>query len=199
MDSVIRGVYSYDLSGVDVETITRGKAVVRLYKDLMKFDNIISALGRNGQMILLFPVASDSSGHWISVLYHPETHTIEHCDSYGLSWVQELGYTDNKYAKRNLLGELYDKAKAEGYKVEYSPYKLQKMKKGYNDCGRHASIRCRFHYLNIDEYAKLMMGQTMSPDWLVSALTFLTLREASKDEEEIVRELGKGKGKKKLA
>ena len=119
-----------------MDTITRGKAVVRLYKDLLKFDNIIDALGKNGMMILLFPMVSDNNGHWISVLLHEKEKVIEHFDSYGLSWKQEMGYTDNQYVKRNLLGDLYNKAIVQGYRVIYNPYRFQKMINGRNDCGR---------------------------------------------------------------
>ena len=193
MDNVIRGVYSNDLSGVDIETITRGKAVVRLYKDLLKYDNIIDALGKHGMMILLFPVANDESGHWIAVLYSEKEKLIEHFDSYGLSWKQEMGYTDNEYVKRNLLGDLYSKAMVDGYSVVFNPYRFQKMIDGRNDCGRHASMRCRFHYLSVHEYGKLMLKQKMSPDWLVTCLTFITLREDEKDEEKIIREFQSSK------
>jgi hypothetical protein len=187
MDNIIRSVYDYDLSGVDVEKITRGKAEVRLYKDLLKFNSILEAIGKHGMMLLLFPVSSDTSGHWISVIYHPETKTIEHFDSYGLSWKQEMGYTNNQFVKKNLLGDLYGKAIGEGYRVVCNPYRFQKMETGRNDCGRHAAIRCRFHYLTIHEYAAVFLKQKMSPDWLITCLTFLSLREDEKEEESIIR------------
>ena len=150
MDNVIRGIYVNDLSGGDVQLLTRGKAAVRLYEDLLKFNNIIDALGPNRQMILLYPVLSNSSGHWLAILYHESTHTIEHFDSYSFTTSQEAGYTDNAFVKRNLLGDLYDKARAQGYKVFFNPYKFQVLAKGINTCGRHASMRCRFNYLSCD-------------------------------------------------
>ena len=191
MDNVIRGIYVNDLSGGDVQLLTRGKAVVRLYEDLLKFNNIIDALGPNGQMVLLFPVLSNSSGHWIGTLYYPNTKTIEHFDPYGFTISQEAGYTDNTFVKRNLLGDLYDKAQAQGYKIFFNPYKFQVLAKGINTCGRHTSMRCRFHYLTCDEYAKLMLNQKMSADWLVTCLSFIALTDDVSDEEGIVKELGK--------
>ena len=181
------------MTGNDVQLLTRGKVVVRLYKDLLKFNNIIDALGPNGQMVLLFPVASDTSGHWIAITDHEKTNTIEHFDSYALTCKQELGYTDNAFAKRNLLGEMYDKARVEGYNIVFNPYKLQKLANGDNQCGRFASLRCRFHYLNIHEFAKLLLNQTMSADWLVTCLTFIALCEDASDEEQIIRRLGQMK------
>ncbi len=59
-----------------MNTITRGKTVVRLYKDLQRLNNIFEALGINGQM--KFPVSSDLKGRWIAVLYHQKANTIEH-------------------------------------------------------------------------------------------------------------------------
>jgi hypothetical protein len=128
MDAIIKkSVYDDDLSGVDMNAITQGKAVVRLYKDLLQFNNIFEALGINGQMILSFPVASDLKGHWIAVLYHQKANSIEHFDSYGYTYQQEIGHTSNQLARRNLLGDLYNKAMDDGVNVICNPYKLQQI------------------------------------------------------------------------
>lgn len=191
METVIDNVLNYDLSGIDIATLTRGKAVVRLYEDLIKFNNIIDAIGKTKQMIMLFPTqANPGKGHWIAVLYNDVTHTITHFDSYGLNIRQELGYSINGVVRENILGQLYKKAINDGYNVEFNTYPLQQLKNGINTCGRWCAVRCRFSYLNNIEFARLFQRQRMKPDVLITMLTFLTLKEDENDEEQILRELG---------
>jgi hypothetical protein len=188
MDKVIRSVYVNDLSGNDVSYITRGKAKIVLYKDLLNASSILDIIGKTNQCILLFPTEmDDNNGHWVAILYHPKTNTIEHSDSYGLDASQEIGYSSNPYVKEKLLNKLYMQAQNNGYKVVYNTYRFQKLKTGYNQCGRFASLRCRFHYLDVNQYAKLLMGQNESPDWLVTCLTFITLKEDEKEEQDIIQ------------
>jgi hypothetical protein len=186
MDSVIKQIYTQDLTGQQVEIVTNGKCPVHLYKDLRKFDNVREVIGENNACIVLFPVKSSSSGHWIAILYHPETNTVEHFDPYGFSWNTELNYTeDPTWTQYNLLGKLYNDAREQGYNVIYNPYRFQKLKDGINTCGKHSAIRCRFRYLNIEEYKKLMMGQSQDPDYLVTILTFISLRNNQVEKETI--------------
>ena len=63
------------------------------------------------------------------------------------------------------------------------------MKSGVNVCGRWASIRNRFWYLDVEQFKKLFIGQTNSPDYLITIMTFLSLREIGSDEQNIVKQL----------
>ena len=152
MDKIINKIIKQDLSGVNITQITRGNCVVRLYEELLHFENVVDAIGKTGNMIVLLPTQKDTStiGHWVAVLFDKETNTINHWDSYGLSWVQERAFTDNQFVKRHLLGNLYQTAMNDGYKVIYNKHRLQKMSNGINTCGRWVSCRIRFSYLNND-------------------------------------------------
>jgi len=159
MDKVIKSVYANDLSGNDVSYITRGKAKIVLYKDLLNATNILDVIGNTNQCILLFPTEmDDNNGHWVAILYHPKINTIEHSDSYGLDATQEIGYSTNPYVKEKLLNKLYLQAQKDGYKIVYNTFRFQKLKTGINTCGKHSSIRARFRYLDIEQYKKLMMN-----------------------------------------
>lgn len=189
MDKIIKSIYTQDLTGQDVEITTNGKCPVHLYKDLLKYNHIMDIIGENGACIVLFPVKSSTNGHWIAILYHEETNTIEHFDPYGFSWNVELSYSQDPITQQNILGQLYESAQQRGYKVIYNPYRFQQLKDGINTCGKHSSIRCRFRYLNIDQYKKLMIGQSQDPDYLVSILTFITLRDNKLEEQIILKQL----------
>ena len=191
MDNLIRSIYKYDLSGNDVEYITRGKSKVLLYDTLTPNDNIIQRIGPTNQTILLFPTeaGNEYSGHWISLIYRPSLKQIEHWDSYGLSPDAEAQYSTSRHVQAQILQQLYNKARQQGYKILYNPYRFQKMSNGVNVCGRMASIRNRFHYLDIEAYKKLMFGQSMSPDFIVSIMTFLSLNEELTTEQNLLSQL----------
>lgn len=189
MDTIIKQIYSQDLSGLNVESITKGKAKTMLYKDLSKYKNIIDIFGKYNAVIMLFPVASDISGHWIAILHNKQSKSIEHFDPYGFSWKQELNYSNNQFVRENLLGNLYTKAIQDGYIVSYNPNNYQRLSNGINTCGRHSCIRVRFDYLNEDEYSKMMLKQSISPDYIVSIMTLLSLLEDKTDEKQIIQDL----------
>ena len=137
MDNLIKSVYKYDLSGVQVGYLTRGKSKVILYDNLKTTDNIIDLIGPTNQVLLLFPTQQGSpDGHWISIRYVPSLRLISHFDSYALSPTAEIQYSQNKLVKSNILGRLYNKAQLNGYKFEYNTYKFQVMSSRINTCGQ---------------------------------------------------------------
>lgn len=190
MDNLIDNIIKVDLSGVDVEYLTKGNAVLLLYKDLLNYKSIFEAFGKFDNIILLLPVQSDTQGHWICISQYPTQKVINHWDSYALSWTQEIGYTDNQYVKRNLLGQLYQQAQQQGWTITCNNKRLQQMTTGINSCGRWSCLRARMHYLNNDEFAKLFLNQKMKSDWLITALTFVALNEDETNEEAVIRNLG---------
>lgn len=196
MDKLITKIYQQDLTGQDVDYLTKNKAVLLLYKDLLNYNSIFDAFSEHNvnNIILLFPVQSDTEGHYICVQKNDKTKTVSHFDSYGISPDQELGYTNIQYVKKNILGMLYNKAQQQGWKFTYNKYQLQSWGKGVgesiNTCGRWSCMKARMDYLNNDEFASLFLKQRFPPDWYVTILTFVALSEDEQDEETIIRSLG---------
>lgn len=193
MDKLINKMIDIDLTGTDIDMLTKGKAILMLYKDLLNYNSIFSAFQGYPNIILLFPVQSDVQGHFVCIQRNDKLKVISHFDSYGISWVQEMGYTDNQYVKRNLLGEMYQQAQQQGWTITYNKYQLQSWKTGTATCGRHSCMRARFDFLDNDEYAKLFMRQKETPDFLVTIMTFIALDEEVQDEETVIRSLGLNK------
>ena len=187
MDNLIKQVYVNDLNLQDVKLLTREKVPVILYDNLTINDDILNLLSKDGRALLLFPTGLGADGHWISILFNSNTRVLEHWDSYALTVIQEITYSRNPKVEQNILGKLYQKAQQQhGITIVYNTYRMQKMANNVNTCGRHSCVRLRFHYLNMHQYAKLMLGQTMSPDWIVSAITFLKLFHDGEDEQTTV-------------
>ena len=187
MDKLIQDVYSKDLTGVDVQYLTRGKSRVLLYDTITVNDNILDLIGPTNQVMLLFPTKRGSNdGHWISITYHPKTNTIYYFDSYGLSIDAERKYSTSRHVEQNALGTIMTKAIKSGVNFTWNPVRLQLMKDGINTCGRWAAMRNRMYYLTNDEFIKLFMNQREEPDYLITMLTFLTISKFDKDEQSLV-------------
>ena len=189
MNKIINKIISEDLSGVNITAITRGNCKILLYEELLKYDNIIDAIGSTGNLVLLFPTVKDvqNQGHWVAILYKKELNLLEHFDSYSLNWRQERGYSNNEYVKQHLLGRLLNKAMSEGIKIDCNTVRLQKMSDGTNTCGRWVSTRVRFSYLSNTEFAKMFLNQKMSPDEIITILTMLSITDDVKYEQYILK------------
>ena len=188
MDALVKQIYRVDLTLDDVQALTRHKANIIMYDDLTIDDNILNVIGSSNRAILLFPTESGSpNGHYLCLIYYKDIRTLLHFDSYGLDVQQELKYSTSKHVQRNTLGYLYNKLRANNVKVIFNTYKYQQMINGMNTCGRHISVRLRFHYLNNNEYARLMLNQSNSPDYLVSIITLLKLDKDNSSEEQIIK------------
>ena len=189
MDKLIEAVYSKDLTGIDVQYLTRGQSKVLLYDDITVDDNILDLIGSTNQVLLLFPTKRGSpNGHWVSITYHPKTNTIYYFDSYGLSIDAERKYSTSRHVQANAMGVIIDKAVKSGVNFTWNPIRLQVMEEGINTCGRYAAMRNRMSYLTNDEFVKLFVNQQEKPDYLITILTFLTISKLDKDESKIIKE-----------
>ena len=189
MDKLISNIISQDLTGTDVTYLTRGRANIVMYTQLVNCNSILDLFGKYSAIILLFPVQSDDSGHWVAILKNDKDRSIHHFDPYGLSWVEERSYTTNPLVKQHLLGNLYTKAQQNGWNVTWNKYRLQQMKNGISTCGRWSCMRIRMQYLSSLEFAKLFLKQKESPDFIVTMMTFVALNEDEEDEETVIRSL----------
>jgi len=188
MDELIKQLYKVDLTLDDVQALTRNKANIIMYDDLTIDDNILKVIGPTNRAILLFPTEAGSvNGHYLCLIYYKDIKTLLHFDSYGLDVTEELRYSTSRHVKRNALGYLYNKLRGYGIKVIFNTYKYQQMVNGMNTCGRHVATRLRFHYLNNNEYARLMLHQSNSPDYLVTIITLLKLDKDNSSEEQIIK------------
>jgi len=189
MDELIKQLYKVDLNLDEVRALTRNTANIIMYDDLTIDDNILKVIGPTNRAILLFPTEANSvNGHYLCLIYYKDIKTLLHFDSYGLDVTEELRYSTSRHVKRNALGYLYNKLRAYGIKVIFNTYRFQQMQNGMNTCGRHVACRLRFYYLSNIEYAKLLLHQSNSPDYIVTIITLLKLDKNDSNEEQIIKQ-----------
>lgn len=190
MDRVLQGIERNDLGGGQEMQLLKGVARVAAFTQLQGVDDLIKWLGPLGRVALLYPVTSETNGHWLAVWADPKTKTVHHFDSYGLGPEQEAKYTKTLAGKQGYLVRLYTQAQQQGWKLVINRQQYQSWNSGVNTCGRHVICRLRFHYLNDAQYQKLMIHQKETPDTLVTLLTFLALNEDESDVAQVTKVLG---------
>lgn len=183
MDRVIAHVEAQDLGGNEINSLLRGKADVKLFDSLQ--GATVASFFTMPAVALLFPVQSMSQGHWLAIFMDHDTKTIHHFDPYGFGLAMEEKYTQNPLVRAGLLSTFYQNAQSSGYNVVFNSTKFQKLENNMNTCGRHVITRIRLSYLSDDEYSKLLMGQKLTADDIVTYLTFLALNEDQSDVAQV--------------
>ena len=184
MQRVLKHIEDQDLTGSEMTTLLAGVASMKLYNTLSGATPS-SFFEPHAAVALLFPVESTSSGHWIGMWKNEATKTVHHFDSYGLTPQQEDQYSSQPEVQERLLQQFYQSCMREGYRVLFNQTRYQQMDSGNNTCGRHVVCRLRLSYLADMQYAKLMSHDAMTPDNIVTLMTFLPLNEDSADKAEL--------------
>lgn len=160
------------LSNDEISYLLDGKVKVLTYPELSKYKNIDQLLKPYGCAIILYQTRKNF-GHWIALIKQGPN-IIEHFDSYGIKPDNEL-----KFVKSNMrreLGQDYPHLTYllyhSPYQLSYNQYKLQKMKKNISTCGRWSVARCILKDMPLDEFAKLFKVKGLTPDDVVSMLTY---------------------------
>ncbi len=134
MDKLISNAESIDLTGLDLQRITREDTNIRTYHQLENIESVEEVLGYKSKSCIILYETQHNIGHWCSVFLRPEDpRVIEFFDPYGNPPDSQL-----KFAVYNLKNDkpyltyLFDKWIKRGGKVIYNNYKLQLFKREVN-------------------------------------------------------------------
>jgi hypothetical protein len=183
MQAVLDHIERNDLSGGEMDEMLKGVAPVKLYSTLANAS--LDWFGPTGAVALLFPVQSEKSGHWLGIWKDDSTRTVHHFDSYGMPPATEDQYSTQPDVEQRLLQLFYRRCMEAGYRVAYNQTRYQVLGGGMNTCGRHVICRLRLRYLDDNKYAHLMSHNSMSPDDIVTLMTFLALNEDKADKAQL--------------
>jgi hypothetical protein len=170
-------VIEYPLSDGDINKLLHPATKILVYPDLENVSSIEQIFDPMGRCMLLYPVSSEYSGHWVCLIKKGEH--IEFFDPYGkapdteLKWVSMAKRRDMNMEEPTLTRLL----KESGYKVTYNSHDFQKDDQTVNTCGRHCVVRLMFKHLSLDEYRKLIKSSGLPPDEFVAGITYLQLHK----------------------
>lgn len=158
----------HSLSNKELERMIPETNIV-IYPELENIFHIDEILDDNGNAILLY-INQDNAGHWVSLL--KKGNEIEVYDPYAynpLDWGKKLNLNGEKIKYNGDL--LLSKIKGSGYKIKLNKKRAQRVEENNNSCGRHAYMRVILGNLTNEEYNKLMTGQKVSADDIVTKYT----------------------------
>jgi hypothetical protein len=170
-------VVDYPLSDSDINHILKPPTNIMVYSSLELVNDIDEIFDSLGRVMLLYPVSSESNGHWVCMIKRPNE--IEFFDPYGKAPDTELKWMSSSLRRelnleKPVLTRLFDESE---YKVVFNTYKFQEDDKAVNTCGRHCIARLMYKDLSLDAYKKLVLGSGLSPDEFVAGLTYLKLNK----------------------
>lgn len=175
MLKLINNVETIPLSVNDLSAICKGDASLCLFSDLSKMSSIHDIFDTSNNIILYSATDSKLSGHFSALIFRPEINTIELFDSFGFGLndlFQNAEYDRMQAKGRNYLQELITQSKC---RFIYNTVCLQSKTPNSNECGRYASVRCRFSFLPMEKFIALFKSKNknLTPDEIVCLLTVL--------------------------
>lgn len=140
------------LSAADLIEYLPGVNIIQYHslKDVKKIEDI---LGRSG-CIILYPVASKTNGHWVSIHLNPKDNKIYFFDSYGGFIDSQLKYKcksirwDPECTDR-LTELLYESP----HEIDYNEFQLQSNSKNDTNCGYWCLARLKFNKATAKQFA----------------------------------------------
>lgn len=159
----------YSLSNKEITRLLNNKVKIITHDKIKKYNNINDLLGKNNKCVILYR-NSLNYGHWCCLFKNKKG--INFFDSYGNKPDEILKFVPNdvneelKQDHKKLLQLLY-KSK---YNICFNQYKLQKLEKYINTCGRWVVFRLLNSDLTEDEFKDLFKNRKYSPDELITEL-----------------------------
>ena len=175
MDKVISKAEDIELTGLDLQRLTKQNTNIRAYHDLENVENIEEILGYKSKACIILYETKENYGHFCSIFVRPENNkVIEFFDPYGNPPDSQLKFaTYNLKNNKPYLTYLLDNWKERGGSVIWNNQKLQDWREDVNTCGRWCGTRILLKEKTIMEFTKLFTtNRFYRPDFWVSALTY---------------------------
>jgi hypothetical protein len=168
----LKAAREYCLSDEDVNTLLSPNTRIVVYTDLYRMNRMDDALDGLGRCILLLPVSSPTSGHWVSLW--KEGDVLHYFDPYGYppetfrEWIRPAGRAIGMGLRHQVLLELL---KTSGYDVRINQFPYQRNRDDINTCGRHCVTRLMLKDYDAKAYHNIVAMSKKSPDDFVTLFT----------------------------
>lgn len=169
------------LSGEDICSCV-GRVPILTYKDLGDVQDVQDLFDASGCCVILYPLQSNTSGHWTCLMQLAQPAQVEFFDSYGssqgggtvdspLKWLKEAkleGFGIQDAYLRRLL-------RKGGVRAIYNKAPLQSLDPEIATCGRHVCVRIAKRAVPLAEYTKQIQSEKETPDMIVTKSTYEAL------------------------
>ena len=130
-------------------------------------------LDQHNRLVIFYEMGGEI-GHWVCVMYYPETDTISWFDSYGYKVGGALaGFSKAELQKMGELGNTAKNLMKNYSNAVYNPFRFQSLKDAQT-CGKHVCVRLIMMKLNVNEYENWMKYLSkfsgLSPDEVVCVI-----------------------------
>lgn len=176
----LRSLSDYALSDADINKILYlGKTSFYKYRDINPSVDLRSYLDGEGRMMLLLPVQSDTSGHWVCLWLNRRRKTIHYWDPYGLQPDHFIEHWRTP-ATRDLtpkIGPMLDELGKQGFSIEVNTYQYQHYSDKHATCGRWCAVRLMLKSVEEDKFKSLIQSIKLPKDLAIVGLTTYILKK----------------------
>ena len=173
MDQVINNLKNIALSGNDIFEACEKNINILKNSDMHRFKTIDQVFGQYNGVALLYEL-KPGYGHWVLLLRHRKTHTIEFFDSYGFFIDDQLKFINKEFRKQSKQDKRYlSKLLLDSdYNIIYNKTRIQEMKNNISSCGRHLCLRYLMKNIKLEQYIKIIKKSNLKDtDDVVTYLT----------------------------
>lgn len=173
MHKYFDNIQDIPLSGNQIKSALDNETKILRYRDLLNYDNIDDILKPYNNFVLLYE-QKPRYGHWVCVIFHEDTDTLEYYDPYGFFIDEVLDYVDTDF--KNQSGQSFPYLSylfyISPYNIIYNNKKLQEKKNSVATCGRHIISRILLKDIPLKEYQDIFKTvRKVNADDKVSFLT----------------------------
>jgi len=139
------------LSAIDLMNYLPGVNIIQ-YHTLSQINKIEDILGKKG-CIILYPVKSNTNGHWVSIHLNPKDNKIYFFDSYSGFIDTQLKYRcRNMYWKKSWSNRLSKLLYDSKHEIDYNEFQLQSNDRDDTNCGYWCLARLKLNDLTAQEF-----------------------------------------------
>jgi hypothetical protein len=131
------------------------------YPELEYCSNILDMMPSDISVLVILIETKPNSGHW--TLLERNNNVLTYFDSYGVKYDGELKFVDKEqrialHEDKPYLTKLLNKAKKQGYKIDYNKIRFQDYSPNVNTCGKWviACTNALLHGHSLSEFQQLM-------------------------------------------
>lgn len=162
LQQLVKDFMAHPIADSDIMNICNGQTRIIKNSSLRNYKTLEELLKPYGSCVILYDKSDGSAGHWSCLTQ--STHGVEFFCPYGYYPDKALQTINGKPYITRLIQE----SKQE---VSYNDFKLQKLSKDVNVCGRYVGMRVLLKELPLKSFIGLFSSKGYTSDFWVTIMT----------------------------